>query len=119
MVTPGYSCGLDDLDTDYPEIQGWREQAHVLAKQVVDMRRAAFQYRRLEFSGLPCLVEVDQGGHELGRTAVIHALWRRDAEVMRPLLGEEWTPTMTFVDTFELQRRPLRKLQEIKALTRR
>ncbi|WP_447801912.1 DEAD/DEAH box helicase [Pseudomonas serbica] len=114
MVTPNYACGLSFGDEQYPEMQGWRERAYQLAEDVVAMRPGTINMGRYSHSGLPYLFE-QKDGIELWRAVVIHPLWRHsDLSVMRDLLGPDWLPSLRTLNTFELERRPLRALADLK-----
>lgn len=114
MVTPGYACGLGPNEQDLPEIAGWREYAHGLAESVAAMRPGTLVYERLPASGLPCLIERTHEGTEIFRAAVIHPLWRRDIPAVQNLLGADWQQGISCVDTFSLERRPLRELTRLR-----
>jgi hypothetical protein len=59
---------------------------------------------------LPCLVEID--GRQR-RVVVIHPLWRSDPDAM-PRLGVATPGARTLlIDTFDLERRPLRALEMV------
>ncbi|KQR76945.1 helicase [Burkholderia sp. Leaf177] len=113
MTLPSYSCGLDASDRDYPEIKGWMNWAHEIAQTVTDMRKGALAYESLTRSGLPCLIESDLQGNETARIVVVHPLWRIDEANMKALLADDWSCTFKYVDTFNLERRPLRALAKI------
>ncbi|EPJ9668438.1 DEAD/DEAH box helicase [Pseudomonas aeruginosa] len=114
LVTPNYACGLIPGDERYPEIQGWKERACQLAENVEAMRKGTVRYEYLRHSGLPCLSE-QKDGAELWRAVVIHPLWRHtEVGAMRDLLGPDWSSSLRYLDTFELERRPLRRLAALK-----
>jgi hypothetical protein len=115
MVEDGYSCGLDERDRQLPEISGWHEYANSLAESVAAMRSGRLSYAPLKHSGLPCIIERTPEGEELSRTVVIHPLWRKDDKVMSMVLGPDWSERLTFVDTFNLERRPLRILADMRS----
>ncbi len=107
MVEPGHACGLDG-DFSPPELFGWRERAAALAATTARMRPGSLTAGIHAGSGLPCLVERRAG--EGSRTMlVIHPLWKRDGlEGVALARGHD----VLFVDTFELERRPLRALED-------
>ena len=107
MVTPGYSCGLTSDEADLPEIAGWRDRATQLAELSARMRPGALTAGTHEASGLPCLREQGRTGPE-ATTVVIHPLWARDGAAGLAVAGGE---RVRFIDTFELERRPLRALE--------
>lgn len=115
MIEPTYACGLEVADQKYPEVVGWGERAHELAKAVADMRPGTIAYKKLGGSSLPCLVLRDLEGREVATAAVIHPLWKTDLNFAEKLLGSDLTEQMTFVDTFNLERRPLRELARIES----
>ncbi|WP_088347296.1 MULTISPECIES: DEAD/DEAH box helicase [Rhodomicrobium] len=108
MIDPTYGCGLDARDLRYPELSLWPQRAAALAETVALMRPGSLTAGTHAASALPCL-------HEGGRTdasstiVVIHPLWRRDGALGLALAGGE---AIRFVDTFELERRPLRALEQ-------
>ncbi|MFT4508962.1 DEAD/DEAH box helicase [Caballeronia sp. 15711] len=113
MTLPSYSCGLGASDQIYPEIKGWKNWAHELTQTVADMRKGTLTYHSLAHSNLPCLVETDLEGNQLAKIVVVHPLWRVDEKNMKALLANEWSPAIVYVDTFNLERRPLRALAKI------
>jgi len=115
MIDSSYTCGLSKPDEQFPEIAGWRERAHELAKAVAEMRPGTVTYRRLSASGLPCLVLKDLDGREVAHAAIVHPLWRTDLAAASQLLGPDLIEKMTFLDTFNLERRPLSELAKIES----
>ena len=107
MVTPGYACGLIADEGRLPEMAGWRQRATELAEISARMRPGALTADIHSASGLPCLREQGKTGPE-ATTVVIHPLWLRDGEAGVALAGGE---KVRFIDTFELERRPLRALE--------
>jgi len=114
MVQDNYSAGIDERDRSFPELSGWHSYAHNLAESVAAMRPGTLSYVTLTESQLPCLIERSLAGEELSRTVVVHPLWRRDAPVMSVMLGIDWKDGLSYADTFELERRPLRTFAEIR-----
>ena len=108
MSTPHYACGLEAQDVRYPEISGWRARAEWLAENVAQMRPGTLTSDRLPHSGLPYLVE-QVGGHET-RYVIVHPLWSLESSVLSDVLGADWSPELRFVDTFNLERRPLKAM---------
>ncbi|MEE3664765.1 DEAD/DEAH box helicase [Brenneria sp. g21c3] len=115
MVTPEFACGLNTSDWEQPEMKEWRERAFELAEDVEALRPGTIKLLK-EYS-LPVLIE-KQDGKELWRAAVMHPLWQwrdfeRDALIaFFGLTGGE--SPLRFIDTFELERRPLRALANLK-----
>lgn len=109
ISTPGYACGLEPKDAQYPEISDWHARAHELAKNIEQMRRGTLTYKTLTHSGLPCLTE-RVNGREKGRIVVVHPLWRLESSLLADVLGPDWSPELRFVDTFNLERRPLKTM---------
>lgn len=111
MTDLTYQCGLDGDFVSHPELNGWLERAHALAQSVASMRP---QFWRMEPEGdmrLPCLVETDGRGSVNRRLLVIHPLWRADQKLLQHLgVTSSEVPTLV-VDTFDLERRPLRALE--------
>ncbi|MBJ8896373.1 DEAD/DEAH box helicase [Citrobacter braakii] len=115
MVMPEFACGLNAADWNQPEMKGWRERAFELAEDVEALRPGTIKLSK-EYS-LPVLIEI-QDGKELWRAVVTHPLWRwRDAK--RDALIDSFglvdgASQLRFIDTFELERRPLRALAKLK-----
>lgn len=106
MVEPGQACGLDG-DFSHPELAGWAERAAALAATTARMRPGSLCARVHDLSGLPCLE--DRGGGRTRSILIIHPLWKRDGPEGTALAhGDD----VLFVDTFELERRPLRALED-------
>jgi hypothetical protein len=105
LVTPSYSAGLDLNDQDYPETVGWHDRAFALAKSVAGMRSGSLIAEVDMVSGRPALRETHEGGNTF---IVIHPLWRSDGEFGNKLSGGK---TVKFIDTFNLERRPLRAME--------
>jgi hypothetical protein len=114
MIDDSYACGLNADDNLQPEINGWHAYAHSLSESVAAMRSGRLTYTALKYSGLPCIVERAPDGAEMSRTVVVHPLWRKDNQVMPIVLGTDWNDRLSFVDTFNLERRPLRVLADIR-----
>jgi hypothetical protein len=108
-VTPGFACGLDGRSSDYPELDGWLERSHALAKTVAAMRPGSLRVETAGPLGLACIVE--GAGAAATRMLVVHPLWLTDDGPARDLLGRDVGPADKFVDTFELERRPLKALE--------
>jgi hypothetical protein len=60
---------------------------------------------------LPCVLEFGAGNIVLGETLVVHPLWRLDIGGHQRFVGRSSDPRVRFVDTFQLERRPLRALE--------
>ncbi|WP_447889515.1 DEAD/DEAH box helicase [Serratia fonticola] len=115
MVMPEFACGLNAADWNHPEMKGWRERAFELAEDVEALRPGTIKLSK-EHS-LPVLIEI-QDGKELWRAAVTHPLWQwrddeHDALIDSFGLAGGESP-LRFIDTFELERRPLRALANLK-----
>lgn len=115
MVMPEFACGLNVEDWNHPEMKGWKKRAFELAEDVEALRPGTITLLK-EYS-LPVLIEI-KDGKELWRAAVTHPLWQwRDAEREALInafgLVDKGTP-LRFIDTFELERRPLRALAQLK-----
>lgn len=115
MVMPKFACGLNAADWNQPEMKGWRERAFQLAEDVEALRPATIKL--LKDYSLPVLIEM-QDGKELWRAAVTHPLWqwrddKRDALINSFGLADGESPLL-FINTFELERRPLRALANLK-----
>ncbi|HGM5488911.1 TPA: hypothetical protein ACKP1B_000497 [Serratia fonticola] len=118
IVMPEFACGLNINDWNYPEMKGWKERAFELAEDVEALRPGTIKLSK-EHS-LPVLIE-EQDGKELWRAVVIHPLWQwRDSEHVALIDSfglVDGTSPLRFIDTFELERRPLRALANLKPLT--
>jgi hypothetical protein len=108
MTTPGYACGLEVQDESYPEISGWRRHAQELAENVSLMRPGTLTPGQLKQSGLPYLDE--RVGGSVRRYVVIHPLWSLESSALSSMLGADWSPELRFIDTFNLERRPLKAM---------
>lgn len=112
MTDPRYACGLDGNFDAYPELRGWLEKAHSLAQAVVSMRPRTLRYGRAGLGGrLPCIEERTVDGRMERRYAVVHPLWRLDQASIREFGIEPDGNPLCFVDTFDLERRPLNALR--------
>jgi len=111
MTDPEYQCGLDgDFDT-HPELKGWLAKARALADSVASMRSQFWHVEPAGELGLPCLVETDGHGHVNRRLVVIHPLWRADTSLLELLGANSPGVRAITIDTFDLERRPLRALE--------
>lgn len=105
LVTPGYSAGLDAKDRNFPETLGWQDRALALAESVAGMRPNSLVASVHKPSGLPSLREKQSGGNTF---VIVHPLWRTDGAFGAALSGGA---EVRFVDTFNLERRPLRAIE--------
>ncbi|OSZ43574.1 helicase [Alcaligenes faecalis] len=112
LTDPNYACGLNPGDDNLPELAGWRERAYALAEDIVSMRPKALSHERLSHSGLPCLVE--RSSSETWRYVLLHPLWRKDPDTLAGILGPDYVPGMRPVDTYNLERRPLQVLANLR-----
>ncbi|HDZ49128.1 hypothetical protein LCGC14_0278860 [marine sediment metagenome] len=108
MTTPGYACGLEVQDESYPEIRGWLTHAQELAENVSQMRPGTLTPGQLKHSGLPYLDE--RVGGSATRYVVIHPLWSLESSSLSSMLGTDVSPELRFIDTFNLERRPLKSM---------
>ncbi|WP_176599273.1 DEAD/DEAH box helicase [Sphingobium sp. 15-1] len=111
LVTPGYSAGLDTKDQDFPETRGWHDRAFALAKAIAGMRPDSLIAEINVPSKLPSLRERRADGDIF---LIVHPLWRTDGAFGRNLSGGA---DVTFLDTFNLERRPLRAIELAQART--
>lgn len=111
MVMPEFACGLNSNDWSYPEMKDWRRRAFELAADVESLRPGTIKL--IKEQSLPILTET-QGGKELWRAVVIHPLWRGNDELIDTVGLAGDTSSLRFIDTFELERRPLRALTNLK-----
>lgn len=113
MVEPGYAGGLDGHFDRYPELNGWFARSWELASSVAAMRPGTL---RVEPIGPMRLASIVQGvGGAAIRMTVVHPLWRTDDPAVRALLQSGKAGESRFVDTFDLERRPLKTLEMAKS----
>jgi hypothetical protein len=105
LVVPGYTVGLDSKDWDLPETKGWHTRALALAEAVAGMRPNSLVAELHERSGLPSLRELQEDGNVV---LIVNPLWRTDGNFGSSLSGGT---KVRFVDTFNLERRPLRAIE--------
>ncbi|CAH2394137.1 DEAD/DEAH box helicase [Mesorhizobium ventifaucium] len=105
LVVPGYTVGLDAKDQEFPETKGWHARAFALADAVAGMRPDSLIAELHQPSGLPALRERHPGGNTF---LIVNPLWRTDGDFGRRLSGGA---TVRFVDSFNLERRPLRAIE--------
>jgi hypothetical protein len=105
LVTPDYSCGMDAKDQAYPETIGWHPRALALAEAVASMRPDSLVAEIHKLSGLPSIREKHSGGAKM---LIAHPLWRTDGAYGKSLSGGD---DVIFLDTFNLERRPLRAIE--------
>lgn len=111
MLRPEFTCGLDGDFNSFPELQGWQDRARSLAENVVAMRPTSLRVETVGRYNLPCISSVGQGGNVLSQTLVVHPMWRIDRGAGVRLIGAATGAQLYFVDTFDLERRPLRALE--------
>lgn len=111
MLDPTYSAGLDSKDRAYPETENWHARSFALAQSVENMRPGSLLAEINPPTGLPSLREKKAGGLTY---LIINPLWRTDGKYGAELsCGEK----VKFIDTFNLERRPLRALEATAAQT--
>jgi Lhr-like helicase len=110
MLRRDFSCGLDGEFDAYPELLGWREHAQALSEAVAAMRPGSLELGVVGGQRLPCITQT-ASGHPVRRYIVVHPLWRLDANVGARLIGGFGGTETRYVDTFDLERRPLRALE--------
>jgi hypothetical protein len=113
MTNPDFQCGLDGNFDRFPELKRWPQKAHALALSVASMRPRKWRVETLGKMTLPCLIEMDAAGGTIRRLAVIHPLWRADSGTATVLGVSSPGMRTLFVDTFDLERRPLRALETV------
>ena len=111
ILQSSYTCGLDGDFESQPELIGWRARASALAEAVAAMRPGSLRAETAGRSDLPCVVEFGPGNVITGRTLVVHPQCRLDIGARQRFMGNFTGPKMRFIDTFELERRPLRALE--------
>jgi hypothetical protein len=113
MTNPTFQCGIDGDFDSHPELKGWLGKAQALAEEVASMRP---KFWRVEQSGamrLPCLVEINGQQRVVRKLVVVHPLWRADHLLLTRLrVATPGTRTVP-IDTFDLERRPLRALEMV------
>jgi hypothetical protein len=112
ILHPSFACGLDGDFDSYPELVGWRSRASELAKNLAAMRPSTLRAETTGLQKLPCITEVGTGNAVRGRTLVVHPLWRLDVLAIQRFVGHFTGPNICFVDTFELERRPLKAFED-------
>ncbi len=110
ILNSGFQCGLDGRFDDFPELRAWRQKAQALAESVASMRPRSWRAGSVGVQNLPCLTEVNQAGNVLRRLIVVHPLWRTDFTLAASIGISTADVHTRFVDTFDLERRPLRAL---------
>jgi hypothetical protein len=114
MSRPQFQCGLDGDFDSFPELHGWMQKARELAENVTAMRPSRWRIEEAGSLALPCLIELDGAGSPVRRLLVIHPLWRANYNTASSL-GAAVAGLQTFpIDTFDLERRPLRALEMTK-----
>jgi Lhr-like helicase len=111
ILLPSYNCGLDGDFDSYPELIGWRSRAVALAESVAAMRPGSLRVETAGPLDLPCVIEFGRGNVVLSETLVVHPLWRLNIGGRQRFIGRLSVPRVRFVDTFELERRPLKALE--------
>lgn len=111
MTDPDFQCGLDGDFGSHPELKGWLTKARALAETVASMRPKFWRAERAGAMGLPCLVETDGQQRVNRRLVVIHPLWRADPTLLSWLGVSSPGMRSIPIDTFDLERRPLRALE--------
>lgn len=106
MIDGEYACGLDGRFVGH-ELEGWPERAHALAARVASIRPGSLTCETLAGRELPVIIE--KHGGNTTKFIVVHPLWRTDDT--SSLLESPITPDIRFVNTFDLERRPLKALQ--------
>ena len=113
MTKPAFQCGLDGDFESYPELTGWLGKAQALADAVASMRPKFLRAERAGAMQLPCLVETDVQQRVVRRLVVVHPLWRADQTLLSRLGLTAPGTRMLPIDTFDLERRPLRALEMV------
>lgn len=113
MTDPYFQCGLDGDFESYPELKGWLAKAQALAESVASMRPTFWRVERAGTMQLPCLVETDAQQRVARRLVVIHPLWRADQTLLSRLGVGAAGIAVRPIDTFDLERRPLRALEMV------
>lgn len=107
MLQPDYACGLAANDERHPEVADWRLRANELAENVARMRPGLLDAETHTRSGLPSLRPRRPGSRPI---LIIHPLWRCDEKAGSALAAGD---LVDFIDTFELERRPLRAVERV------
>jgi hypothetical protein len=113
MTNPAFQCGLDGDFDSYPELKGWLGKAQALAEAVSSMRPKFWRAERAGAMRLPCLVETDGQQRVVRRLVVVHPLWRTDHTLLSRLGAAAPGVRTLPIDTFDLERRPLRALEMV------
>jgi hypothetical protein len=112
MTVPSFQCGLDGDFDSYPDLKGWPRKAQELTEAVASMRPKSWRAEKTAGMQLPCLIEIGGQGR---RVVVIHPLWRADGDAIRRLGIASIGTRALLIDTFDLERRPLRALEMVEA----
>jgi hypothetical protein len=111
MLDERFSCGIDGRFDGYPELADWSVRAQALAANAAAMRPRSLRAEVAGPRSLPLITHVGADGRTTHQTVVVHPLWRLDAGATRQLSEGLQRIATHFVDTFELERRPLRALE--------
>jgi Lhr-like helicase len=111
MIDPAFICGLDGDFEAYPGLRGWLAKARDLAAGVASMRPRTLKATLAGARGLACLDESSVGGQLERKYVVVHPLWRLDRASVDALGIASAGVPVCFVDTFDLERRPLNALR--------
>ena len=77
------------------------------------MRPKFWRAQRAGTLRLPCMVEIDGQQRVVRRLGVVHSLWRADHTLLSDLgVAAPGVRTLP-IDTFDLERRPLRALEMV------
>jgi hypothetical protein len=108
---PKFTCGLDGDFEGYPELKGWPQKAKELSDSVASMRPGSWRSATVGRLDLPYLLEISPSGAVMRRLIVIHPLWRADLDLLATVADPPDEIETRFIDTFDLERRPLRGLE--------
>jgi len=111
ISNPDFRCGLDGDFDAFPELHAWPQKARALTESVASMRPGSWRATTIGRLDMPCLLEIAPSGATLRRLIVIHPLWRADADLAAAIERPSDDIETRFVDTFDLERRPLRALE--------
>jgi hypothetical protein len=111
MIAPCFPCGLDGNFDTHPELNGWLLKAHALASSVASMRPRTLRAGTAGVLRLPCLDEFSSDGRLERKFVVVHPLWRLDSGSIDSFGILPAGVPVRFVDTFDLERRPLNALK--------
>ncbi len=111
----GYRSGADGLWDSHPELTDWLGIARRAADEIISLRPGQMSVREVGILRLP-LVEWARNG-TISAFLIVHPFWRlddigRNAEPIRSAVTDAANTDISFVDTFDATRRPVKALDD-------